>query len=249
MPWFGVIGLVAWATVEATDQTLGVSGSIPNPYANPQVASIANAITLVFFPALIGTIASLFVRYRSAEPVERVQIRWVAFGGLVQILVWFGIWGWAVVFTDTFNSFAVAIAIVALLITPGALVLAIMRYHLYDIDRVISRVASYALLTTLLGATYFGGVLAMQSLLPTSDSLAVAVSILTIAAAFNSLRRRLHVATERRFNRSHMDAQQLLEAFSQRTRSLNDPEALRADIGRVVETSFSPSAISIWVRS
>ena len=119
--WLAVIGTMAWAVLEATGDYVGGDVSMPNPFANASVNTIANVAGLTLLPALIGTIASLVIRYRRSSRDVRLQIKWVASGGLVAILVWIVIWVWSVVWSETFDATAVAIGTVATLITPVAL--------------------------------------------------------------------------------------------------------------------------------
>lgn len=246
--WLALIGTMAWAVLEATGDYLGADVSVPNPFANASVNTIANVASVTLLPALIGTIASLVTRYRRSSREARLQIKWVAFGGLVAILVWIMIWVWSVAWPKTFDATAIAIGTVATLITPVALAVAILKHRLYDIERLVSRTVSYALLVAVLAGTYALGVIGMQTLFPWSGNLAVAGTTLVIAAVFNPLRRRLHDLMDRRFNRRHFDAALVMAAFAARIGTVSHTEELAAGLTTVLEQTLAPSSVGLWIR-
>jgi hypothetical protein len=135
---------------------------------------------------------------------------------------------------------------------PGALLLslgaAILRYRLYDLDRIISRTVAYALLTVLLGGGYAGVVLGLGQLLSRSSPLAVAAATLTVTVAFQPTRRRVQGAVDRRFNRRRYDAAQTIQAFSARLRQQVDLDTLTAELLGVVERTMQPTSVSLWLR-
>jgi hypothetical protein len=129
-----------------------------------------------------------------------------------------------------------------------AIAVAILRYRLYDIDRLISRTLSYAVVTGLLLSAYFALVTTSSRLLPGSSSLAVAVSTLSVAALFQPLRRRIQNVVDRRFNRAHYDADCTLEDFSARLRHEVNLDAVRADLITVVRDTVQPASVSLLLR-
>jgi hypothetical protein len=247
--WLAVIGTVAWATIEASGADLGGDASTPNPFANAGVNTLANVASLTLLPALMGTIASLVIRYRRSSLEVRLQIKWVASGGLLAILVWLAVWAWSVLRPETFDDTAVAIGTVALLITPVALAVAILKHRLYDIDRLVSRTVSYTLLAAVLVGSYALGVIGIQTLIPGSGDLAVAGATLAVAAVFDPLRRRLHDLMDRRFNRRHFDAALVMAAFTARIGTVSDTEELVAGLTTALEQTLAPSSVSLWFRS
>jgi hypothetical protein len=249
LPWLGVIGAASWAVVEATESSLGVEQALPNPYAHALLNDVANVTSLALVPALGGTVATLVIRYRRSSPDVRLQIKCVALGGMLSIGVWVLIWVWAVVRPDRFGSGAVATGTLGALLTPVALAVAILRHRLYDIDRLVSRTVSYAVLAAVLGGSYAGGVIGLQTLFPSWGSLAVAGTTLALAAAFNPLRRRLHDLVDRRFNRRHFNAVLVMEGLAARVVAISDTEELVSDLTSVLEQTLAPSTIAIWIRS
>src|SRR6266540_3928431 len=220
-----------WARVAAAAPVVVVVGSVvqPDPLApdyhgNPLAVPVLARVLVV--PAMAGVVivlvsllvgaGSLVVRFRRAGGVERQQLRWLAYAaalaaGLLLVALFAGF----VLTKDdvVFASLAVGVALLPL--ATGA---AILRYRLYDLDRIISRTVAYGLLTVLLGGTYAGVVLGLGQLLGRRSSLAVAAATLVVAAAFQPARSRIQELVDRRFNRRRYDAAQTIQAFSARLR-------------------------------
>ena len=138
-----------------------------------------------------------------------------------------------------------AAAVWAVALAVGA---AILRYRLYDLDRIISRTLAYGLLTLLLGLGYAGVVLGLGRLLPQDSSLVVAGATLAVAAAFQPARRRIQQAVDRRFNRRRYDAAQTIQAFSARLRQQVDLDTLTTELLAVVDQTMQPTQASLWLR-
>src|SRR6266568_1088016 len=188
---------------------------------------------------------SLVVRFRRARGVERQQLRWLAVAaalGAVALLV-------AVAGVVLAKPSAVLGALgtcVALL--PLATGAAILRYRLYDLDRIVSRTLAYSLLTVLLGGSYAGVVLGLGQLLGRDSPLVVATATLAVAAAFQPARRHIQQAVDRRFNRRRYDAARTIAAFSARLRQQVDLDTLTAELLGVVEQTMQPASVSLWLR-
>jgi hypothetical protein len=133
-------------------------------------------------------------------------------------------------------------------VLPLATGAAILRYRLYDLDRIISRTVAYGLLTVLLGAGYAAVVLSLGRLLPESSTLVVAGATLAVAAVFQPARRRVQAAVDRRFNRRRHDAALTIAAFSARLRDEVDLESLRGDLLSVIDQTMQPTRASLWLR-
>jgi hypothetical protein len=204
-------------------------------------AALAAAILTI----LAGTV-SLVVRFRRARGIERQQLRWVALAagltgmamGAVAVLVAAGevnLAGW--------------VAVLCLVLLPLATGAAILRYRLYDLDRIISRTVAYGLLTLLLGGGYAAVVLGLGQLLGRrSPSLVVAGATLAVAAVFQPARRRVQAVVDRRFNRRRYDAARTIQAFSARLRQQVDLDALTSELLAVVEETVQPTQASLWLR-
>ena len=138
---------------------------------------------------------------------------------------------------------------VSLAVLPVAIGAAILRYRLYDLDRIISRTLAYGLLTIVLGLAYAGVVLGLGRLLPLNSSLVVAAATLAVAAVVQPARRRIQQAVDRRFNRRRHDAARLIEAFGARLRDQVELDPLTAELLAVVDQTMQPTQASLWLRS
>jgi len=145
-------------------------------------------------------------------------------------------------------ALGIPVLLVWLVAVPAAIGVAMLRYRLYDIDRLINRTVVYGLLTALLGGGYAGLVLMLGQLFGRSSSLAVAAATLTIAAAFQPARRRIQAAVDRRFNRRRYDAARTIAAFSARLREEIDLDSLSAELLGVVDQTMQPTRVSLWLR-
>ncbi len=212
------------------------------------VLSGGPAITLLFTAA---GVASMFVRLRRAAGVERAQLRWLVWS-MAFIVVGFvvGLVGDSV-FENGLGGVVWLPAIVAFCLPPVAIGIAILRYRLYEIDRIISRTISYGVVTLVLASVFVVVVLAAHALLGPltgSSTIAVAGSTLLVAALFQPIRRRVQGLVDRRFNRTRYDAERTVAAFADRLRDEVDLAALRAEILATVSSAVEPSAVSLWLR-
>jgi hypothetical protein len=206
------------------------------------IGIFAGALILI---SLVVAAVSLVLRYRRAQGVERLQLRWLAFAaglvaGLLLVAVAAGLTGRGGVVLATLG------VMVALL--PLATGAAILRYRLYDLDRIISRTVAYGLLTVLLGGAYAIVALGLGGLLGRDSSLVVAAATLAVAAVFGPARRRMQQVVDRRFNRRRYDAARTVTAFATRLRQQVDLDALSTELLAVVETTMQPTQTSIWLR-
>jgi hypothetical protein len=222
--------------------------SFRNPYFLPALAAPAGVIAL---PAVMATLlsvvvggASLVVRFRRARGEERQQLRWVTSAAVVAAA------GIPVAMAGIFIGSPTVVGVAVLgsaAVLCLAITAAILRYRLYDLDRVISRTVAYGLLTLLLGGGYAVVVLGLGRLLPQDSSLAVAAATLAAATAFQPLRRRVQAAVDRRFNRRRYDAARTIEGFSARLREEIDLDTLTAELRAVVEQTMQPSQAWLWL--
>jgi hypothetical protein len=197
--------------------------------------------------AVVVGAASLVVRFRRARGTERQQLQWVALAAALTVL------GSLAVLTALAVGASPAllgwVAGIYVAILPLALGAAILRYRLYDLDRIISRALAYGLLTVLLGGGYAMVVLGLGQLLGRDSSLAVAGATLAVAALFQPLRRRVQQVVDRRFNRRRHDAATTIEAFSGRLHQQIDLDTLTAELLTLVDQTMQPTRASLWLRS
>ena len=190
--------------------------------------------------ALAGQVAS----YRRSSGERRQQLKWLL-GGFAASLA-----GLLLAITlghapgvPGVVGHAAILAIFALPVTMGV---AILKYRLYDIDRIISRTLAYAIVTGLLVGVYAGLVLLAQQVLGLHTPVAVAAATLAAAALFNPVRRRVQQAVDRRFNRARYDADQTVAAFAARLQDAVDLDSVRADLAGVVQAALEPAHLTVW---
>jgi hypothetical protein len=213
---------------------------------------VALAISVL---AVLVAAGSLVVRFRRAHGVERQQLRWVALAAavvapaaLVLVAAAAATTLLAAASTTTLWRVFNWALVVCVTILPLAIGAAILRYRLYDLDRIVSRTLAYGLLTVLLGGGYAAVVLGLGRLLGRDSSLVIAVATLAVAAAFQPARRRIQRAVDRRFNRRKYDAAQTIEAFSARLRDQIDLDTLSSELLAVVDQTMEPTRVSLWLR-
>jgi hypothetical protein len=229
--------------------TVGGNQSLP---VDPLIVA-ANAIQgvgqVVLLAAMIGSVAGLARRFRGSIGVERQQLKWFTYAAIIDVLV-------LVVWT-AFNLDPLVGALSALLLAslPIAIAIAILRYRLYDIDRVVSRTIGYAIITGVLGTTFVGVVLLIQALvdplLPqvaAAGTPAVAASTLAAAALFQPLRRRVQAAVDRRFDRARVDRDRSVVGLGNRLRDAVELDAIRADVLGTIDATVRPASVAVWLR-
>jgi len=237
---------------------VGIRGAT-NPMGNADIAeTVAPVLAVAAFllpVVFLLCAASLMVRFRRTHGDERQQVKWFAFAaGMIVIFIVAGNVLGSVAGSDSAGapSDLVAVIVFPILLSgaPIAIGIAILRYRLYDIDRIISRTLSYGLLTAMLGGGYLLGVLGLQSLLPVADdsSLVVALSTLGAVAAFVPLRTRLQAVMDHRFNRSRYDATRTIEGFGARLRNQTDLNSLTTDLLAAARQTMQPASASVWLR-
>ena len=210
--------------------------------------SLAETIeSLAALPLFALAIWSLVLRYRRADDVGRHQIRWLAAVSSIAVVA-FGI---SFFVPPDLNALVEGFAILALNAIPLAIGIAVVRYRLYDIDRLISRGISYGLVTVILLATYIAVVLILQGPLGElfgTQTVTVAISTLVIAGLFQPVRSRIHRAVDRRFDRARVDTERTAAAFSDRLRDEVDIDAVVGDLAATASGAVRPSGVTVWLR-
>jgi hypothetical protein len=201
------------------------------------------ALIPLFWPAFAARQA---LNWRRATGDRRQQLKWLVGGaalvvaGLVLIIA-------APPNNQLDGRILRDLAFLALAALPVSIGVGILKYHLYDIDRLISRTLSYTLVTGLLVGVYAGVVTLATRVLPFSSPLGVAASTLVVAALFNPVRRRVQRAVDRRFNRARYDAEATVAAFASRLTGAVDLDAVRADLAGAVRQALEPAHVSVWL--
>jgi MFS family permease len=207
---------------------------------------LANRATLAV--AVLGVLvgaASLVVRFRRARGTERQQLRWLV---LAAALTGVGMLAAVVLVAAGYQVLVGWVSALCMPLLPLAIGAAVLRYRLFDLDRIISRTLAYGLLTVLLGLGYSGVVLGLGRLLPQGSSLVVAAATLAVAGVFQPARRRIQRLVDRRFNRRRYDAARTVDAFGARLREQVDLDALSAELLAVVDQTMQPTQVSLWLR-
>jgi len=221
----------------------------------PRHGWYSDLLTVIFVLAVltvIAVVASVFARRRGASPERRQQLAWLGYVGaltvawiLCLVLVswlapgpangWLGALLWGLV---------VLTPVVGI---PVACVVAVLKYRLYDLGRVVSRTVAYAIVTGVLVGVYAGLVLLATQVIGITSPVAVAGATLAAAALFGPLRSRVQHKVDRRFNRARYDAERLLAAFAARLTEELDADAVTEDLARSVHTALEPAHLSIWL--
>jgi hypothetical protein len=194
-------------------------------------------------------VAAVLARFRTAAGVERQQLKWFAYAS--SMTMFFSSIAGLVPIFSSLAGLGPAMGIIAMDLIPISVAIAILRYRLYDIDRLINRTVVYAVTTAAIGVTFFGGVVVLPALLRpliSSSEIAVAVSTLVCFALFQPLRSRVQNAVDRRFDRSRYDAVRTLDAFSVRLRDEVDLDSVRGELLDAVGATLSPTHASLWLR-
>lgn len=253
---------VAWLSVIAVSASIvasllkagpvGPSG-IENPIAVPALAPLLDVFRgFASVTALIGfggAAAALWVRFRSGDPVLRQQTKWLLATAAVAAV------GFPVAFLvpwESVSTTAFVIGFVALLALPIAIGLAILRYRLYEIDRVISRTIGWAAITGLLLAVFAALVVGLQAMLAgftQGETLAVAASTLVAFALFAPVRRRVQAAVDRRFNRARYDGERTAAAFGAAVRDETDPAGVERRLAAAAGETVQPTLMGVWLRA
>ncbi|MFZ0323664.1 MAG: hypothetical protein WAN48_05975 [Actinomycetes bacterium] len=193
---------------------------------------------------LLATFPLVALRFRRSAGAERAQLKWFLFAVTAAFVLWLGS---TVLIAFHPNAGAWGSAI-ALSLPVVAIAVALLRYRLYDIDRVISRTASYAVVSGLLLATYIAVAASISALIGRASTIAVAAATLTAAALARPVLRRVQETVDRRFNRSRYDAIHTVDTFGSRLRNQVDPHHVSDDLVAVVNTTLQPNHITIWIR-
>jgi hypothetical protein len=224
--------------------------ALRNPFGVPPGAVPDTAIA-VGLAGLLGcavvAVWSLLVRARRGTPAERQQIKWLAYAGclVAATLVPSTILSQS---TGTAARIAEGALMIAIVTVPVAVAVAVLKYRLYEIDRIISRTLAYVVVTGLMAGVYAGLVLLATRVLGVTTPPAVAAATLAAAALFNPLRHRVQRVVDRRFNRPRYDADKTVAAFASRLQDAVDLDAVQADLVGVVQHALEPAHISVRIR-
>ena len=245
------LGLAAWAgggvAVAEHRYQLG-SANLGNAQVHADGA-LGIPAGLALFAAAVSLLVWLILlvpRYRRSPEERRLQLKWLYTGAVIAVASLVA----SSVAQGQASAFWHAVGVItslggaALAVCIGV---AVLKYRLYEIDRIISRVISYAIITAVLAGVFAGLVLLATVVLPFKTPVAVAAATLAAAALFNPLRKRVQHAVDRRFNRTRYNTEAIVAAFTARLRQTVDLDTVRGDLLGVVHGAFQPAHVSIWL--
>jgi hypothetical protein len=242
---------VAAAALVLVGSALAPARLEDHPIANPfglagPAGTVADMLAglgyILWIATMVASLTCVALRFRSSRGVERQQLRWVAAGATAAVL---GLLLGAITPQRTVIS---SVSYAMVLCIPTGVAIAVLRYRLWDLDRLVSRTVTYALVTGLLILPYLLILPVVTRLAGDAGGLAVAAATLAAVALFTPLRRRIQAAVDRRFNRRRYDAARTVEAFAVRLRDQVDLDALRAELLAVVDQTVQPTQASLWLR-
>ena len=248
---FGAVVIVL--VVGVTLQSVAPFGDPPtaNPFAVPGVSPVVGEVgaSLAMGAVLLGfllAVISVAVRFRRSTGVERAQVKW-----LIAAVALMGL-AFPLSYLSDLGGIVDVVSVLIGCLVPIAIGVAVLRYRLYDIDRLVSRSLSWAIVTGGLLVAFVGLVIGLQSLLDDltqGSTLAVALSTLVTAALFQPVRRRVQRVVDRRFDRAGYDAERTAVAFADRLRNEVDLDTLAIDLQATVGHAVRPSSAAIWLAS
>jgi hypothetical protein len=224
---------------------------VPADAASDPVVAAAIAATnvgsLLILPVGLAAVAATVVRFRRSATTERQQIKWFAAAGVIEVSL--------LLVTSSGGPtypFDVLAAVLIIPLVPIATAIAVLRYRLYEIDRLVSRTIGWTIVTGILGVVFVGVVIALETLLAgftQGETLAVAASTLAAFALFQPLRRRVQAAVDRRFDRARYDGERVVRSFSDRLRNQLDLASLPIEVADVARETVRPATVAVWLRN
>jgi hypothetical protein len=241
-----VVCSVCLALIFLGDPVASVTAEGANPSPPPAVLAAAALGVAALGASGVAAVAAVVLRWRRSGGDQRQQLKCL----VLAAATFLGSTLFGVVAANWLDVPGAGLAgLVGSVAVPVGAAVAILRYRLYDLDRVINRTIVYGLLTALLAAVYAAGAVLVPRLLGLDESqLAVAASTLAVAALFQPARRRVQAAVDRRFDRRRYDAARTVAAFSARLRDEVDLATLTGELLRVVDRTVQPAAVSLWLR-
>ena len=231
--------------------------TVLNPFGvevlEPWLETFNAVSTLIALPAFVGAFAAVAVRFRRGTSVERQQIKWLLAVALVVAVAFpIAFIGGVLSANSVVANVAIYVGFVALVALPLAIGVAILRYRLYEIDRLVSRTIGWAVVSAVLAAVFVALVVTLQAVLAPltkENTLAVAASTLIAFALFQPLRRRVQRAVDRRFDRARYDGQRTADAFAERLRNEVDLGTIRESLTATAAAAVRPTGSTLWLRS
>ena len=246
---FDVLLLVMVPLIPDPDDAATASPWVPSGAVGRFLVQAADVGVYLMLGFVLAAMAALLLRFRRSGPVERRQLTWFVYATVLNavLLVLDSVFG-----VLPQNLFVITLDALGFALLPVAVGVAVLRYRLFEIDRIVSRTVSYGLLSAVLVGVYLLVVALLRPLLEPltgSSTLAVAGSTLAVAAVFNPVRRRLQAAVDRRFDRARYDAARAVEAFAARLRNQVDLDQITEGLRETVSATVTPGRMAVWLRA
>jgi hypothetical protein len=224
---------------------------VANPFANPEIASLGNVVSLASVVGFVGSVTSIVMKFRRARGDERLQMKWITLAGVLLVVGLGAAWIVSEASPEDFGPVGIAMYSALSLSLFVAIGMAILKYRLYDIDRLISRSVSYVLVAGLLAAVYATVAILVPQVIGLSgrSSLATAAGTLAVAGLFRPISSRLHRAVDRRFNRTRFNAEIEIRELATELGRRVDLVQVSAAVSSVVHRNLAPSSLGIWIRT
>jgi hypothetical protein len=253
-----LLGAMLFGTIFATEFTNPLDGTtVPNPIGFVADDESGEGFVSILFIGLLVLFVlsgplSLVLRYRRGDAVIRAQIKWVLLAGVgfaSGFVLGTATGRWSEDADPSILSWAVDIMISSsAILLPLAITIAITRYRLFEIDRLVSRTVSYGVVIAGLAGVYAGALVLLRSVLPFESEIAVVASTLVVIGLFNPFRRRVQTIVDRRFFRSRYDAVEVVRAFTGRLTGPVDGARLADELAGVLDTTMRPETVGVWLR-
>jgi len=246
LPWTTTVCTVAIVAVSGVDLWRYRGARLLGSNTDWEQHTVSGHLIAVLWPFVpicaISALASVALRYRRAAGIERQQLKWLVLAGVVSAPM--------ILVDEVLPASSRYASTVSLLNSPAfgaiAIALAILRYRLYDIDRIVSRTVSYGVITGVVVGVYVGLVALIETGLGFSSSIAVAASTLAAAALVQPVRLRVQRTVDRRFDRAAYDARRTSEAFATRLRDEVDVDTVTVDLVTTVHAAVAPASVEVW---
>ncbi|MFL5675414.1 MAG: hypothetical protein ACJ779_10430 [Chloroflexota bacterium] len=251
MVWLVAVSLAAGIIGSLLGPTTATVG-VPNPLFVPELRGLSEALTgfasSTSLIAFSGAAAALWLRYRRGDAIERQQLKWLlAVAGLAAIFFPIAF----IVPVQLIDNVAFILGSLTLIALPLAIAVAVLRYRLFEIDRIVSRTLSYAVVTGLLAVVFVAVILILQTAFAGvlgGGSVPIAISTLAVFVLFQPVLRRVRRAVDRRFDRARYDGERTAAAFADRLRWETDMERVTGDLRATVDDAVAPSSLGVWLR-
>ena len=240
---YGLVATLAFALSPQPMEETGVASPFALEPARPIATLIVEGPGFVgVIVLMLGALALLIRRWRAGTGLERAQYRWLVYG----VALYLGVLSLSQFLPD--DSAGLFLWLPAGLAIPTTIGVAVLRYRLFEIDRIISRTLTYAVVAGLLAVAFLTVIAALTGVMPSDDPFVVALATLAAAALFSPVRRRVQRTVDRRFNRTRYDTQTVMDSFSDSLRDRMDATGLVDGWVGVVAETMEPNSMGVWVR-